>query len=778
MTTEHADDHLVRLPGTGWSLWRDAVLRSAGFPAAGLDRLSDPDCAAVADAFLDGQAGQQELDAGYATALERARRAAARIVADPLFREAVTWQNPAVLGYITFDADQPVTGHKARHKQNAHENTIAQYWQRYCGKNDTIGFFGPVTWVTLDPDAPAVAVRHGQGLVRDRTVYYEYWALEAYARTLATDPVVRPWLPVGLHPHLAVDGHQVLRPGEDPLPLAPDEAQLLARCDGQRPAAEVAGGADPAPLAGLEALAARGLLWWGVDLPQSPAAEQVLRTTLEAIADGTARERALAGLWRLRVAKDAIGAAAGDPDKLAAAIATLDTEFTAVTGAVPERRPGQMYAGRKLCYEESVRDVEVTFGRPVLDALAGPLGRVLLPASRWLSVALADAYSAAFATLFSRLGGSGTAGVPLTEFWAAALPLFDEGTVDGKLPAGEVAAEFTRRWNELFGLDRLAPGTRAVTVGTEEVADVAARLFGAPRPGWAAARIHSPDLQICAESEAALAAGEFTVVLGELHATWPALDCVVFTDRHPEPGRLRAAAAADLGPALLPLYSSWCPHFTPRMATGLREEQQLAFAPEPGADRDRLLPVTQMTVHDEGGRLVAATRDGRCWPLLDVFAILISWVGSELFEPASGQPHDPRITIDRVVVSRETWRTTAGACGLAAQGRLPEYLAARRLRRRLGLPERVFAKVSTETKPVYLDLTSPRYVSAFATIVRSARRGAGDDAQIVLTELLPGPGQAWLADASGNRYFSELRLHARDPMPASIPGRESDEGCA
>jgi Lantibiotic dehydratase, N terminus len=761
------DGHLVSLPGTEWTIWRDAVLRSAGFPAAGLDRFSAPACAGVADAFLEGRASRAELESAHGAALADARRAAAEIAADPLFREAVTWQNPVILALLTDDGDEAATGKKARRqrqRRKSRDNTIARYWQRYCGKNDTIGFFGPVTWVTLDPDAPAVRVRCGKGLTRARDTYYEFWALEAYAGHIAADPVVRPWLPVGLHPHLTVEGCRVLRPGQDPLPLSQAEACLLARCDGRRSARAVADGPDQAgAFFLLEGLTARGVIWWGVDLPQNPDAEQVLRSTLAAIPDEAARKRALSGLWRLDAARDAVSAAVGHPDELAAAMGALDAEFTGVTGAAPERRPGEMYAGRKLCYEETVRDVDVTLGGPVLDALAGPLGRVLLPVARWLSVALADAYSAAFRALYRELLGSSQAGVPLDRFWFAALPLFSRSA----LPLVDVAAEFTRRWTGLLELGQLAPGTRRVSVSSADLAGRAADLFAASRPGLAAARIHSPDLSICATSAAALGRGDFTIVLGELHAMWPTLDGAIFTDRHPDPARLRAAAAADLGPQLLPLYAGWCPQFTPRLATNLREEHQLAFAPEPGADRARLLPVMTITVTEHEGALVASARDGRRWPLLDIFAAVICWWGSELFKVTSARPHNPRITIDRLVVARETWRTTVGGSGLTTADQLAEYLAARRLRHALGLPEKVFAKISTEVKPVYLDLTSPRYVSAFATMLRSAREKAGGDAGVVMTELLPGPDQAWLPDAEGQRYFSELRVHMLDPVPAS-----------
>jgi hypothetical protein len=124
-----------------------------------------------------------------------------------------------------------------------------------------------------------------------------------------------------------------------------------------------------------------------------------------------------------------------------------------------------------------------------------------------------------------------------------------------------------------------------------------------------------------------------------------------------------------------------------------------------------------------------------------------------------------------MVISRETWRTTIGESGLTVTERLPEYLAARRLRRALGLPDNLFAKISTEVKPVYLDLTSPRYLSSFCTMLRTARQRAGDEVEIVFTEMLPDAGDAWVPGPDGQRYSSELRIQLRDPMPACGHGR-------
>lgn len=758
--------HLVPLPGTEWTIWRDAMLRTAGFPAAGLDRFAAPGCAAVADSFLDGRASEQDLRAAHEAAMADESKAAADIAADQLFQEALTWQNPSARLALSVAAqDQPTGREKSRDKKKrrVREDAIALYWQRYCGKNDTIGFFGPVTWVRLDPGSPVAAeVCCGDRLVRDRRTGYEFWLLETYARLLAADPVVRPWLPAGLHPDLSLDGRLVLRPGQPAVELTAAEAGLLARCDGQTPAIRIVAPARRADeLALLAGLVAKDVVWWGVDMPYNPRAEQVLRDTLAAIPDADVRQRAAAGLRRLDAARDAVSAAAGSPDELAAALGVLDAEFTAVTGEQPQHRQGQMYAGRRLCFEDTSRDIEVTFGRPVLEALAGPLSQVLLPVARWAAATLADAFGLAFRSLYEELRQPQASTVPMSQFWDAAQDMFS-GTGG---PVDAVAAALAQRWNALFGLDRLAPGTHQVTVASADVAGRAAELFPSLRPRWPAARIHSPDLHICAASTEALNRDEFTIVLGELHIAWPTLDSAVFTDRHPDKASLLAAAAADIGPQFRPLYPTWWPRYTARIAPDLGvTDYQLAFTHAPGADPARVLPVTALEVTDRDGALTAVARDGRCWPLLDVFALLVGWSGGDALKETSAGPHSPRVTVDRLVVARETWRTTIGASGLTVADRLPEYLAARRLRRRLGLPDKLFAKLSTEIKPLYVDLTSPRYLSAFCTMLRSAQQKAGDDVEIVFTEMLPGAADAWVPDSNGQRYFSELRIQLRDPI--------------
>ncbi len=771
--------HRVALPGTGWHLWQDAVLRTAGFPVEGLERLADPECARAADDHLAGAADLDTFTRTFTEAAGRASGHAYDIAADPLFREAVSWQNTTAMHALDGILRSGRLG-RANHKRRRREELVARYWQRYCAKNETVGFFGPVNWATLDPRAVGTTIESGPRLLTDRMVFFEHWALASYADTLTADPQIRPWLPVALQPHFVRDGRQVLRPTQRPAALSLAEAAILACCEPPRPAAEVARSviAEPdSPLrksadvyAILDRLVERGIVRWGADLPQSPAAEHILRQRIAEVGDPVARERAAAGLARLSTARDEIRAAAGDTGRLSPALAALDATFVELTGREPRRRAGQTYAGRALCYEDTVRDLAVTFGAPVLDLLAAPLG-LLLQAARWLSVAVADAYREALDGVFADLlAGTQDTDVPLGALWYLAQgPLFGAE----QRPVDRVAAQFVERWARLFGLASVVPGTHRLQFRSAELADEVAALFPADGPGWRLARLHSPDVHLCARSAEALAAGDFYAVLGEMHAAWATLDSAVFVSGHPQPARLVEAMRADVGEQqfrlLLP--TDW-PEYSGRVARCLSNptDIELGIVAAPGADPDRHLPVTALTVRRSGTELTAHAADGRSWPLIEVFGELITVHAVNAFKLLAAAPHTPRITVDRVVVARETWRSTLGESGLAEHtGYAERYLAARRFRDRLGLPERVFVKLEGEAKPCYLDFTSPLLVSSFCSMAHAARVRAGDGLGLVVSEMLPGPDDAWVPDAAGGRYLSELRIQASDLGPTGMP---------
>src|SRR5262245_33992707 len=142
-------DHLVPLT-RDWALWRWMCLRGAGFPFAGLTALASPGLAEAADALIDAS-GTDDADAAarhYRAQFTRAARQLSEplhaAASDPRFREAVAWQNRTALesGIGALLRRDPATAVRNR-RHRANEALVASYVQRYCGKNETIGFFGP-----------------------------------------------------------------------------------------------------------------------------------------------------------------------------------------------------------------------------------------------------------------------------------------------------------------------------------------------------------------------------------------------------------------------------------------------------------------------------------------------------------------------------------------------------------------------------------------------------------------------------------------------------------
>ena len=152
------DEHLVALAGD-WALWRDFAVRSAGFQVGGLGMFGSGD--------------------------EGARLG--EVAADPAFGEAVIWQNRSAYRTAVAKIAGRVAESGSRRRQR--DGVVAGYWQRYCSKNDTVGFFGPLAWGTIRAEGPAVAVR-SRGLVASREVHFEAWCLEALARTIGASVVV------------------------------------------------------------------------------------------------------------------------------------------------------------------------------------------------------------------------------------------------------------------------------------------------------------------------------------------------------------------------------------------------------------------------------------------------------------------------------------------------------------------------------------------------------------------------------------------------------------
>jgi hypothetical protein len=763
-TPTTATEHRLQLGASMWSVWRQAVLRSTGFPVSGLHHLSAEELADAADAYLGGQMTAVTFTAAFEQVMTSLAARMGQIVTDPRFREAAAWEPaPAVIG---LDALADGTGGARDGERRQAQTRLARLWQRYCAINDTIGFFGPFRWITLDPAQAAMLADPAPSMFNVRRLFFEPWAMAAYGARLAADPQLRRWLPAYRRTHYQLTGLLVRRPGQAPVEVTAAEAAAIAACDGRKPGEVVAaqlvdravvpGGDHAGALALLEGLVERRLLEWDENLPVTFRTEEILDQRIAAIRDEALRRRAGEGLVALRSARDRVAAAVGDADALREALTALDQVFTEVTGR-PAHRPGYTHPGHGVVYEDTLRDVAVGLGWHVLDTIEPALA-IVLASARWLTAQLAERFDAALAHLIQSQPG----GHPcLADVWDAAVDLL-LGPRDQSLFAG-VLKEFESRWRALIELD---DGRREVRLVASALQERSSALFCAERPGWSLARIHSPDILLCAPSVDAINDGQYTAVLGELHIAYATLCVRTMTWALPDPDRYLHHAVQDYGGLrLIPLMPRLWSDYAGRSLQFDDEttDRYLSFARATGVDTDRIIATCSVAIGPGPDGPVGRMPDGTVVALREFFAPFLSMCVTNALREVMRGAHTPRVTIDRLVVWRETWRLThEEIASLAGHDETAVYLAGRRLVAARGLTSRCFARLSTDKKPIYVDFTSPLWVGALGTLV-SAGLAKNPGLEVTLTEMLPGPHDTWLADAQGNRYQAEFRLQMTDP---------------
>ena len=615
--------HLVPLTGD-WALWRDFAVRSAGFPVAGL--------------AVFGSDGESD---------------GLRVVAsDPRFVEAVTWQNPAAVENAVAKLGDGRSRKPSRRRQ--HEELVASYWQRYCAKNDTIGFFGPLAWGLIGTDGPPLRLRVG-ALERERVVHLESWAVQALAAVI--DPELR--------------------------------------------------------------------------VATGPFPERDLRAALERHEGQAVRERGLAMLDRLEAARDAVATAPAQ--SLRSALADLDATFMELTGREPVRHAGRAYGGRTLSYIDCMRDLDVEVGPELVEDMR-PALETLFEACRWYC----------------------------GRVQAVGRRVIEESVPDGGGPFAPVLVDVVRKLLEPPSAlaDEVAELERRLTSllrdpDPETIGARAAEMFADHAPAWRHAVFHSVDIQLAARDEAAIAAGDYLAVIGDVHPGNNPLGQGLFAHRHPDQTMFWQMMAADLGPGVPILL----PPFGPGIGVDGRgfpatsdDTIHIAVLPETRAANGRRtwlpneLLIDGADVVDERGELRV--------PLVDALGLAIFISGIRVFELLPEQQHAPRMAIGRTVIRRESW-----SIPVEEMPSRPDDLAS--FARGHDMPRRVFAKSPLERKPMYLDTESPLLAQI---LCRHARRAAAEapGSRFRFTEMLPTPDQCWLIDADGNRYVSELRIVAVD----------------
>jgi hypothetical protein len=832
--------HLVEL-ADDWCVWRWFLLRGAGFPVDLLAPLSSPTTVAAVDDACDHEAtvtsararathacevllarqrpearkpfsqllrrlnrGQsvdprehdaelrdslealQHAESALAESRERAsiefsseqRRISAelRVLArNALLQEAVLWQNRGAFHRAIRAVRDEREAKPSRTRDREH--VLARYLQRYCTKNETIGFFGPNAWSTFDNNDGAASLEIGGALLSARRVYFEPWVIVALADLATGDPILRSQLKPRISSLFRIDQGQVFQARGNVVSLPAGVVKLLTLSDGTRSAREIAAvvAADPdSELADemeahemLEELAEKRLIAWSVDVPfDAEHPEQDLRQLLQPL-EGARRDQLLGLLDELEARRALVSSAAGDPEALDRALGELDACFEQGTGGMATRRSGQSFAGRTLVFEECARDVTLRLGPAFLASWAKPMS-LLLQSARWLSFEVASRVRADLVRAYEDLRAeTGSATIELARLLERMPSLMTGLKSSEQDVVGDVLSAMHMKWRQVL---ELRDGDTLVQRSSHELTSRVREAFAAPHPGWPAARHHSIDILIGARTFDELRTGGGMVVLGEMQPcgaqviapAWGRF-CPRREDVYRAYRKGTATAQVKIPPSKQHATHASCgPWYAHEFWLDVGMQRQSTSSSQ------RLAPA-DLVVERRDGSLIVRTRDGLVQ--LDIVTFCETWLIDAVAGRCSILGRSdwglfPRVVIDNLVVHRQMWSMTPEQVPfLALTSGVEQFAAARRWARTIGLPRWCFLKVPEETKPIFVDFESPLFVDVAAKLARRATK-------LTFSEMLPAPPDLWLPDIHGNRYTSELRLTAVDPV--AFPTAPSD----
>ncbi len=713
--------------------------------------------------------------ASFNAALVRQSKLISEVAATNHFQEAVIWQNRhafhTAVSSLLNGSSAPVARNS---KRRQHEELVAKYMQRYCAKNDTIGTFGPVGWAKFSERCAALEATPGASLIAERNVYFEVWAIDELAKALTSDKTYAPWLVPRRLPYVDVRNNLLFLPKKNPIRISAGQAALLNACDGKHNAQEVAGELTRTCVSEfksendvymiLEILKKNQLISWDMEIPLVLYPERTLRAWLERIGEETLRKKSLDALGELECAREAVAAAHNDTTKLNDALSNLETIFTRLTSVAPTRAAGRTYAARTLVYQDSRRDIEVAIGPEILQSI-GPALSLLLTSARWATAKVAEMGEKYFDTVYAQLSGrNGSAAIEFTEFHEALESMI--GGDDGNPIRAAVRPLLEQKWGEILSVPS---NQRTVEYRSEDLRERVAAVFAVPPSQLRLACYHSPDIMIAASSQEAIRRGEYQLVLGELHVFWNTLAWWLFVGQQETAGEIEQAFDLDLPEPVITWLvpkGHWA-STSGRLAPAHIASKDYRIEMRPAsANREvgHVIPAGALFVEKQGDELVVRKHGEPVrFTLAEVYREVLSHRISSSFTVMSPQPYRPRISIDGLIICREAWRFQAAELEFAfVKGEGERFVAVRRWTMKHGIPRFAFVVSPVEVKPFYVDFDSPIYVDIFAKVVRHTVQLGNEEAHVTLSEMLPGPDQAWLPDAEGRLYTSELRVVAFD----------------
>ncbi|HZI03980.1 MAG TPA: lantibiotic dehydratase, partial [Archangium sp.] len=676
-----------------------------------------PGCAEALERYRSHRAA---LSVRYAEERQVLRKRLRERAAEPAIQEAVFFSNPAMYENVWsryLEGEQRPDNSDARRV----ERQVYTYLQRFCAKNETTSFFGPISYGECDGEDGEDVKVVPSGSTRRRT-FLTFWAVTELARAVAREREVRRHLPLRLNPLFKVEaGRASCEPLKLEVALSPEAERLLGVLPGA-PTLGAASGALGQPVETVErlvvplmksALVLLGLPFVANDFGTFTS----LREAVAALPASEARERWLSRLDELeRLRGEFEGAGLARRREL---LGTLETRFTEYTGKPARRGEGQVYSDRLILYEEASSPFRLKLGRRFSEEMAAKLSGAL-----GLSAAYGDRVQRSYREQVRDALGPEERPLDFLEYAVRLRPDQVAGSRFAPVPPILLDEDLSR----------------ARTLPED--------FLGTSQPGG---RYALPDVCLAATGNG------FEVMCARVHhhlMLWSWLSAF-----YPDRARYQSvagqwlerepAARGLVGLAIRRRNKGFYVYPGRKLmysVSDVLDVEQGALKPHDV----KVLPTGEgpVLVDGEGQRL------SLYMPLDDfnTYAPFAALAHPQVLHAklrTQGR-HLPRLHVGGAVYQRERWELPTTLFSQVSGMDL--LLAVERERRASGWPRFVFMRSTVERKPYLIDTASPFALELLLYLSRGAE-------QLSVEEMYPAPEQLWLKDERG-RYTCEMRMQA------------------
>jgi hypothetical protein len=719
--------------------------------------LRAPLTAAVHDwnGLLEQTATRTEADQQYQAYLERTRQGLIDFLDDDAVAEALFISNPAALTRTRELIRDRHAKNDTRKKQKLRLGW--SYAQRFCAKNDTSSFFGPLAWGRFDPDqAENLQVTHGDVWIKDRHTFFENWAVQRLVDQINQQCPEPDGMPLQLNMGCYLQGNTLFMPIGKKQQLNPITAQVLAYvnepAEGEatfRGLLSACTQTSPSTLREvLDHLVSKRIVrrGWRMSPRERQPIERMQRWLDEAAVSETFRQTWQLRLERLENARRDY--ATGNLERRTQCLDTLN-QLLAEAGVDLSRETGAMYVGRYPVYEDCSRNMNISLGQDMFRQINEDLAP-LMRIHQWLIKAIAYRLNQALIEVWKQRQNADMP-VDFLDFLNALAPLLP--TIEERIVI-DLEHLLEKAWKQQ--LEGLADNLD-VRLSVADIECLISRLnveldvthfevFGSD--------YHSPDFLLSSPSVEAINRGDYTIIVGEVH---------------PAVHTLSQPVAAPFGPFNVQVN---------QQVEAIFQRPRLILADSPESYQRShidwpLQPSYLQLVLPSGGGCVAAHQQfgagrakviyahGRLQvvdalgqfseDLLCVYPTPMHRLGFALAGSAVAKHDKRRIWLGRALYKRASW--------LFSSDQLPQMktsiddldhiLQWRAWAVAQGLPRYAFIKIDSEPKPIFLDFDNPLSLDGISTALQSAK-------QVKFSEMRPCPEELWLEQARG-RFCCEIR---------------------